>query len=356
MAINTNDYQCKKRNQLLFLFELVSSIFIIFIHCPFPNLLGIFFSSSARFAVPLFFCISGYYFYNDSSSKVEIKNRIKNKLSKLINLLILSLSLYITIKVLTECLLLNEINFIDCFIGLLDYKKIILLLAFNAPIYAIINWFILALIYIYILLYFVPSFFQCNVVSIFLLIAPLFIMLLIYLTNIYKISIFNVKLYNTLFYRNWLSTGLVFFNFGVVIKKKIQQLIKFSNKKLIFVLFISFTLMIVENVCANYFHDIVLDYNLFSFGVVFCLMILSLKNNVILDNSIIKKIPSVMTKYIFIIHLAVVKVMNTFFRFYNLNFEILNWLKPIIAITISLCISFFLCLLHNNSRLKKGVV
>lgn len=56
----------------------IAAYAIIFIHCLFPSKLGIIFDCIGRFAVPLFFIISGYFcYYNDEylfKKKMNKKN------------------------------------------------------------------------------------------------------------------------------------------------------------------------------------------------------------------------------------------------------------------------------------------
>ena len=60
----------KKRNQIVDVFKIVSAIFVVFLHFPFPGYLGKAVFSIARFAVPFFFIVSGYY-YSKSNKKLN---------------------------------------------------------------------------------------------------------------------------------------------------------------------------------------------------------------------------------------------------------------------------------------------
>lgn len=51
----------KEKNHFLFFLEGFACINVIFIHCMFPSWLGVLVCGLARFAVPLFFIVSGYY-------------------------------------------------------------------------------------------------------------------------------------------------------------------------------------------------------------------------------------------------------------------------------------------------------
>lgn len=53
----------KERNQTLECLRILAAVFVVFLHVPFPGLLGKTVNCLARFAVPLFFAISGWFSY-----------------------------------------------------------------------------------------------------------------------------------------------------------------------------------------------------------------------------------------------------------------------------------------------------
>ena len=53
----------KERNQTLEFLRILAAVFVVFLHVPFPGLLGKTVNCLARFAVPLFFAISGWFSY-----------------------------------------------------------------------------------------------------------------------------------------------------------------------------------------------------------------------------------------------------------------------------------------------------
>lgn len=75
----------KKDNELLYAFEGMASLFVILIHCPFPGLIGQGCIAIARFAVPLFFAISGYFLvgketlWDEKVVKRKLVSRIKRQ-------------------------------------------------------------------------------------------------------------------------------------------------------------------------------------------------------------------------------------------------------------------------------------
>lgn len=49
----------------------ISCIFVIFLHCRFPGMVGDIIIYACRFPVPIFFMISGYYCYAKESTRIK---------------------------------------------------------------------------------------------------------------------------------------------------------------------------------------------------------------------------------------------------------------------------------------------
>ena len=65
----------KQKNNTLELLKLFASYMVVFIHVVFSGHIGVALEMLARFAVPFFFLVSGFYSYKISPHK--IKNRMK---------------------------------------------------------------------------------------------------------------------------------------------------------------------------------------------------------------------------------------------------------------------------------------
>lgn len=77
------------KNISLYTLEGIACMFVIFIHCKFPEPVGDLVDTIARFAVPIFFIVSG--FFNYSASKEKLKTRV----FKLLRIFIFSSIIYI---------------------------------------------------------------------------------------------------------------------------------------------------------------------------------------------------------------------------------------------------------------------
>lgn len=90
-------------NNRLYFWEGIACIFVVLIHCQLPGRVGIVTETIARFAVPLFFSISGYYW-----AKVEINQRTykaRCKIKKNLKLFIAITAVYILYRIMVQCAL-----------------------------------------------------------------------------------------------------------------------------------------------------------------------------------------------------------------------------------------------------------
>lgn len=72
MVINMNHTRLgTKKNTVIEGCKLLASLFVVFLHVPFPGNFGKYIDILSRFAVPFFFLVTGYYNYNASVRKIS---------------------------------------------------------------------------------------------------------------------------------------------------------------------------------------------------------------------------------------------------------------------------------------------
>lgn len=86
-----------KRNTTLDILKAIACIHVVMIHCVFPDPARTGVMSAGRFAVALFFCVSGYYF---SSGKEPDPSSTTRKLRHILGLILMSEAFYIVFAVL----------------------------------------------------------------------------------------------------------------------------------------------------------------------------------------------------------------------------------------------------------------
>lgn len=71
------------RNRSIDAVRAVACAFVLFVHCPFPGTFGVYVSALARFAVPFFLMVSGYYAHRDTDAAMlaaahkQLRNTVK---------------------------------------------------------------------------------------------------------------------------------------------------------------------------------------------------------------------------------------------------------------------------------------
>ena len=150
------------KNSFLYFFEILSSFLIVFIHCSFPGDFGIIIKSLARFGVPLFFAISGFFLFRENATAKEIRTKIKKRASRISVLLLISFLIYLILGIITSVIGENPVGIINYLKNTFSVRKIALLLICNDPLTHFINWFMIAQLFSYLIIYLFPNLFLKN--------------------------------------------------------------------------------------------------------------------------------------------------------------------------------------------------
>ncbi|MDR3594410.1 acyltransferase family protein [Clostridium sp.] len=281
-----------KRNQSIELLKLISIFFIVIIHNPFASRFGFVMDTIARFAVPIFFMITGYFIIQPNKTSIKLKKQVI-KLTKYYILYQFIYILYYLIIALVEHKFQNfENNFIT------NIKYILI-----APVIGTHLWYIINIIWALIIIYFFNYFDKLKV----LFISSIILHLIgIFISNL-SIQIFHriLPLYET---RNFLFFGLFYIMLGAYIRKVDINKIKFNN--IIILLFSIF--MCLFQVAERYmwktlFNSRFGDYFITTIIASISIFIFALKSNV--NNRIIEKISSY-SMPIYFLHILVMDILG----------------------------------------------
>ena len=147
--------EVNKRNYTFDILKCIFSFCIIFCHFPFPGNVGTVLSQIGISGVIFFFLISGYSAY-DKDDSVACKNLLKRLKRNLIVTLII-LAIYFIFSILENLVSGTIIEFFDNFKNPWLFPRMIALGDFSF-IYGDPLWFLVALIYAYLILYFLHRF------------------------------------------------------------------------------------------------------------------------------------------------------------------------------------------------------
>ena len=190
------------RNYSIDTLKLICAICVIFIHTPQPDIFRIYITPLIRCAVPIFFMISGYFTYG----KKDIKHTIQKRIIQLLKVFSIVFLFYFSLS-----LIANGSDALEHLSILFSYNFILLN---TLPYYSIHLWYIIAYIYVLLIILLVDRF---NLYKWLFFITP--ILLLTALTIGKYSEIILGHSFPTNYTRNFLLTGLPFFTLGMIIKK-----------------------------------------------------------------------------------------------------------------------------------------
>ena len=315
------------KNILLYAIRGGCCILVILIHCKFPEFIGTEIIAVARIAVPFFFMVSGYYVHADN--KQDTSKRISKQIMKLLELTCITVILYFIIN--TFVCLLTDVAPFAWLIAALNFKDILRFFVFNrAAFLAAIAWYLFAMLYICAIMKFLL---HSNLIRLSYSLAPILL-----IGNIVVGEVLGSPWYYT---GNFLLTGLPFYLIGFYFRtldfRKIPKLIPAFG--LVAGLIISMVEAYFKPDVYVYVGTIISVVSLFLCGLFYRI-----------DNyrNFLAIIGEQYSTTIFIIHCAIIKLLDMIM----IDTLIWSWIKPIIVISISIAIAFFVknYLLPNNTK------
>lgn len=325
-----------KQNTTLELFKLFASYMVISIHLPFYGNFGITMDALARFVVPLFFLVSGFFSYGITPDK--IKRRIKN----IAILLVVSTVSYTLFNLANLVLNFGIDEIVSYFSRYLNFYVLAKLLVFNVPLSSGHLWYLFAILYVYIIFFFVTKFrIKENVIFV---ISFLLLALQISLGEV--LSAFGNVLPIPLL-RNFALVGIPFFGLGLLAKKHENKL---HNTPTIVII-----LLFVTGVIESLFSRYLFGKNELYFGsilILFAIVAMFIKYS----NVNYPRFLSVLTgcsTYIYIYHLLISSLLWKGYEFLNINRDsilILN-IHPIAVCISSTIIAY--CIIRISHKVKK---
>ena len=287
-------------NTTLHAIKTLACFSVVAIHIWLPGKIGAVYQIIARFAVPMFFLISGFYSYNISKSK--ILQRIK----KIFRLTLISTFFYVAIFIYT----LWKENNLQFPFQTFSFTNILRFIFFNRISDLIGSlatplWYLYAILYIYIYLYFSSKrlLFRKQVIAILLLLA----------------FIIEFMINDSIFYRNFLFMGIPFFGIGIFLAQIKKRIINCQviNKLLILGIIIYPMLVFFEYYSLGNSFELYMSSVLVSI----VLMLFSIKLPNAIDIEILNEIGGKYTTFIYIIHQFVILLFTMLVsKFYIFKF------------------------------------
>lgn len=328
------------KNISLYTLQGIACMFIVFIHCDFPGQLGEIVNTIARFAVPIFFMVSGY--FNYSASKEKLKSRVL----KLIKIFIISSILYITYNNFENLYINNKHNFIEYNLAKLSLQNIFNLVVFNFTYFIYSHlWFILALMYCYIFRILTKD---KKVEKTYKYIPILIIVG--YILNIYLLKKGLNMVYLT---RNWILMGVPFYILGHLIKEKTDKIAKTSKLKIILFAIVGLVLSVVERLILKSNNIWRLEIYIGSIIFAVSIFILAVKEPKLIDIKIFRVIGEKYSLNIYIIHYLIADILKkVVINKFNININ--GYILPIVVFIISYIFSLIIYKLQEVIKLREN--
>ncbi|MCC5468188.1 acyltransferase [Pelosinus baikalensis] len=326
-----------KRNQSIELLRLISIFFIVIIHSTFAAHSGIArdaiaMDALARFAVPIFFMITGYFILQPNYTRIKFKKQIIKLTKYYIFYEFIYILYYFIIALLENKLPTFESDFIT------NMKYILIDPKFGFQLWYLIN-IIWALMIIYIFNYF-------NKLKILFIISIILNLIGVFISNL-SMQLFHtiLPIYMT---RNFLLLGLFYIILGTYIRKVDINKIKFNNNIILaFSIFMCLSQVVERYLWRILFNSTFEEYFITTIFASISIFIFTLKSNV--NNKIIEKISSY-SMPIYFLHILVIDILGSLsFHILHININVIraNWVGNI---TFVIVVCIFSCILYDISK------
>lgn len=223
----------KNRRIGLDILKFIAAFCVTCIHMPFYGEFGEIFISISRWAVPIFFMITGFFYHRTLEKGKENK-----QILKIIKLCIWANLLFFTYQI--ALVIYNNENILVWLKETFSLRNVLEFLILNESPVAGHLWYLTAILYVLIIMKFINKY---NKYKILYLITPILLVIDLAFGK-YSLLIFKKEI-PYIFVRNFLFVGLPYFTLGIYINNalKSEKFKKFSNnKRLLITLIVIFTM------------------------------------------------------------------------------------------------------------------
>lgn len=313
-----------QKNNTLELFKLFASYMVLFVHVPFHGEFGVIIDALARFTVPFFFLVSGFYSYQTTCEK--IKKRIANIL-----ILFIPAIICYNIFEIAKLMLWNKDGLVVFFDRFTDLSTIINCLIFN-NVYANFGhlWYLLAILYVYLIFYFVTKFHAKDKV-IFII---SFLLLFLHIILGEGLSIVGIKI-PLLVVRNFALMGIPFFALGLFVKKYEH---KFQNIPG-YIILVSAIIGILTSIISRYFWD-ANELHIGSLFILFAIVCTFIKYKDVKYPSFVTALEGCGT-YIYIFHIIISSVIQIAYGVLGIDMYASVFLENLHPLIVCVCSTIF---------------
>lgn len=311
--------QDKKINRCLNFMKAICCISVVLMHSPFPSKIINIILYPLKFAVPVFFLISGFYCYNVNRKIVQKK--LPKKIIHILKILLVSEALYGIYYIIHN----NDI------IALNDLKEIIVKI-FTGTFFNGTLWFLYALFWGYVSMYIINKY---NLYKKAYIIAP--IILIFHM--IIRIWAKTQDWYNVNYFRSFLLYGLPFLLMGSFIKSREKEITSnITNRMCIIGVIIGEVLVCIEYIITR----TALDFYIGTIIVALCLFIFAIKNPNKYFFTGMEAIGEKLSMYVYVVHIFAIDISSGICEKISniMDINVISYFVPVISVLLSLIISY----------------
>lgn len=336
-----------QRNEGIDILICVAAFFVVCLHEWFLGEFGLYVHSVARFAVPVFLMITGYFYEG-----VVRRGREAAQIKKMSLLFLGANFLYFITELLTS-LAAGRLGdfFSECF----SVKSMTVFLLLNESPFAGHLWYLGATLYALLLISLLRRL-TANWKMILYIISPIFIICSLALTK-YSVLLWGRELVPEPYYlRNFLFTGLPYFSIGLFLSEHKSAAEKLGNKQAVC---LGFVLLFAATTVFEYFilkrTGLYADGEIYLSTTFFAVALFVMLSSPFWNTkklSLVKKIGRDYSAMIYIIHILITKAAKALFIRLHI-FPIYNAAAPIIIFALSVAFSAVYYLIREKLTGRK---
>ena len=335
-------FNIKKHNITLDCVKGLACFFIVWMHTNSGGVVNSVIVCMARFGIPFFFMVSGYFTYKEK--KVDYTKVLTKKIIHILKLIVIATLIYVVWQWVVDPFIKNGHipNLLNSIEKSVHNFNIFNTLVLNINPFCGILWFLNALLYCYLIWLIIAKVKDKRVIYI-LAIAILFIGIFTraFIQHNHTIP----EEININYFRNWFFMGLPFFTIGYLIHDYQERIVKiFKPKYMIVAAIIGMVMSFVERLVVPlevFVGTVIVSVALFIFAV---------EKPDLIKIPIINRVGERFCFFIYIAHIIVRDIVLAIFDKAGMDNKVVLWIMPIIV--FALCYILAMCYYAISDKIR----
>ena len=333
-----------KRNHLMDAMKTIAALGVIFVHFPFPGVIGKICAAFGTVGVIFFFLISGYQSYCDNPSE---SGKLLKRFKRNLNLVIAVLLVYVIYKVIEQIAMGGFSSWAQTY--LLDpitYIRMLVLGDFSFiscdPL-----WYLVAMLYGYLIIYLMEKY---RLHKIFYIALPLLLLLRASMET-YTNSFSHFSWFDWHFSGNFLVGALPMMLLGNYIRRNEEKILEWGKKLFTPLAILSMALVFITVNVKILEMDISQPFKMAAatFFFMICLVLPLEKPVRVLGN-----IGRSLSLHIYVWHFLIGNLIKHLLTYLNADLWVFDWFLPIATIVASILLSLLLFKLESRKNTKNA--